>query len=84
MVVLLTKKEVLRRVGVTYPTIWTWMKEGLFPRSVVLQPTQKYSKVAWREEDIDEWCKARPDSKLFGGKPIPKKGEKKEGREKMG
>jgi hypothetical protein len=28
---LLSKLEVLDRVGVTYPTIWSWMGDGLFP-----------------------------------------------------
>jgi predicted DNA-binding transcriptional regulator AlpA len=30
---IVSKPEVLDRVGVTYPTIWTWMREGKFPRS---------------------------------------------------
>jgi predicted DNA-binding transcriptional regulator AlpA len=41
---LISKPEVLDRIGVTYPTIWAWMRAGKFPRSVVLGD----QKIAWR------------------------------------
>src|SRR6478672_6963776 len=30
---LLSKRQVLAIVGVSYPTIWAWMRQGTFPRS---------------------------------------------------
>ena len=30
---LISKPEVLDRVGVTFPTLWAWMRAGVFPRS---------------------------------------------------
>lgn len=63
---LLSKAEVLEIVGVTFPTLWLWMRENRFPRSIVLQPDQKFSRVAWREQDIQEWCDQRPTRILKG------------------
>ena len=56
---LISKPEVLDRVGVTFPTIWKWMLEGTFPRSRELG-----GKVAWLEHEISAWILARPISHL--------------------
>jgi prophage regulatory protein len=56
---LLSKAEVLERVGVTFPTVWKWQQEGKFPRSRELG-----GKVAWLEHEITEWILARPISRL--------------------
>lgn len=29
----LSRAEVLDKTGVTYPTLWQWMREGNFPRA---------------------------------------------------
>jgi hypothetical protein len=34
---LMGKPEVLRITGVTFPTLWRWMKAGKFPRSPALR-----------------------------------------------
>ena len=73
MVQLLTKKQVLKRVGVTYPCLWTWMRDGLFPRSVVLQPDQYNSKVGWHKKEIDAWIRSRPKSVLIGEGKNPRR-----------
>jgi predicted DNA-binding transcriptional regulator AlpA len=52
---LVFKPEVLDRVGVTYPAIWQWMREGKFPAS-----REVGGKVAWLESEIDEWIASRP------------------------
>ncbi|SRR6266404_3976325 len=49
------KPEVLDRVGVSYVTIWQWMREGKFPCS-----REVGGKVAWLESEIDEWMATRP------------------------
>jgi prophage regulatory protein len=56
---LISKPEVLDRVGVTFPTIWKWMQVGKFPRSRELG-----GKVAWLEHEISAWILARPISRL--------------------
>ena len=58
---LISKPEVLDRVGVTYPTIWAWMREGRFPRSRELG-----GKVAWIEAEVEAWIAALPVRRLKG------------------
>jgi prophage regulatory protein len=58
---LISKPEVLDRVGVTYPTLWTWMRAGKFPRSRELG-----GKAAWIESEINEWIANRPVRRLKG------------------
>ncbi len=62
---LLSKPEVLDRVGVTFPTIWKWMREGTFPRSRELG-----GKVAWIEAEIEAWINALPVRRLKGDTPV--------------
>ena len=71
---LLSKAEVVSIVGVGFVTIWKWMLAKKFPRCVILQPDQRFSKVAWHEDDIEKWVKDRPLSSL--------KGDDKAGKEK--
>ena len=52
---LISKPEVLDRVGVTFPTLWTWMRDGRFPRSRDLG-----GKTCWLASEIDEWILSRP------------------------
>lgn len=58
---LLSKPEVLDRVGVTFPTIWKWMREGKFPRSRELG-----GKAAWIESEVEDWIRALPTRRLKG------------------
>lgn len=58
---LITKPELLDRIGVTYPTIWQWMRAGKFPRSRELG-----GKAAWIESEVDEWIAALPVRRLKG------------------
>ena len=62
---LLSKREVLALVPVSYTTLWSWMRQGQFPRSIVLGPG---SKVGWYEDSIAEWLASREPSQL---KPLP-------------
>lgn len=58
---LLSKPEVLDRVGVSYQTIWSWMRTERFPRSRVIG-----GKICWLEEEVEAWMKALPKSRLKG------------------
>jgi prophage regulatory protein len=52
---LVFKPEVLERVGLTYATIWQWMREDRFPAS-----REVGGKTAWLESEIDNWILTRP------------------------
>jgi predicted DNA-binding transcriptional regulator AlpA len=58
---LISKPQVLDRVGVTYPTLWAWMREGKFPRSRELG-----GKAAWVEAEVEAWINALPTRRLKG------------------
>jgi predicted DNA-binding transcriptional regulator AlpA len=58
---LISKPEVLDRVGVTFPTIWKWMREGKFPRSRELG-----GKAAWIEAEVEAWIANLPVRRLKG------------------
>jgi predicted DNA-binding transcriptional regulator AlpA len=49
---LLGKAEILQITGVTFPTVWAWMrgKGGTFPRSRIVGGQSK-----WRSDEIAEW-----------------------------
>jgi len=59
---LLDKEEVLRRVPLTYPTLWKMMREGTFPKSRVSGAT----KTVWLESEINQWIVNRPLTVLKG------------------
>jgi prophage regulatory protein len=61
MVRLIYKAEVLDRVGLSYTTIWNWMRQGRFPRSRAVG-----GRSAWFEHEIDDWLKDLPARRLKG------------------
>ena len=48
-------KEVIHRTGLGRSTIYRWMGEGKFPKSIKLGGHS----VAWIEQDIDRWLTER-------------------------
>jgi predicted DNA-binding transcriptional regulator AlpA len=56
---LIDKAELLKRIPVTFPTIWAWIRAGNFPRSKNIG-----GKTAWIEAEVQAWIEARPD-KVF-------------------
>jgi prophage regulatory protein len=66
---LLSRKDVLERVPLSYATIWKMMRDGKFPRSRDIG-----GKCAWIEREIDKWIADRPEVQL---KPAdaPQKGD---------
>ncbi len=68
---LVYRPEVVERSGRSYPWIWTAMRAGRFPRSVVVG-----GNVAWYAHEFEAWLAALPRSKLKGDPdytPDPKK-----------
>jgi predicted DNA-binding transcriptional regulator AlpA len=60
----INKPEVLHRVGVSYPTLWAWMRRpgsAAFPRS-----RERGGKAAWLESEA--WILSRPVRRLKGDK----------------
>lgn len=58
---LIPKSEMLDRVGVSYPTVWRWMRDGSFPRGVAVG-----TRTFWRSDEIDAWIAALPLRRLKG------------------
>ena len=58
---LLSKPEVLAIVGVTFPSLWAWMRAGTFPRSRIVG-----GRSMWRSDEIDEWLAGLPIRPLKG------------------
>jgi prophage regulatory protein len=54
--VFLSKAQVLKRIPVTAPTLWSWVRAGQFPKPRVLSQ----NKVVWLASEIDAWMRARP------------------------
>ena len=58
---LLSRKDVLAKVSLSYATIWKRMQTGEFPRS------REYGgKCLWIESEIDKWIDELPNVKLKG------------------
>jgi len=53
---MLSKKQVIERTGLSAVTIWRRIKAGDFPKPRQLTP----NKVGWTELEIDEWEDSRP------------------------
>jgi predicted DNA-binding transcriptional regulator AlpA len=58
---LMSKAEVLAITGVSYPTIWSWMRDQKFPRSRVAGGLVK-----WRSDEIEKWLVELPVRTLKG------------------
>jgi predicted DNA-binding transcriptional regulator AlpA len=62
---LLKKSEVLAIAGVTYPSVWTWMRAGTFPRSRIVG-----GRSMWRSDEIEAWLNGLPLRPLKGDSAI--------------
>jgi predicted DNA-binding transcriptional regulator AlpA len=58
---LMSKREVLALIGVSFPTVWKWMRAGKFPRSRVV-----VGKVMWLSTDVEQWLDQLPVRRLKG------------------
>ncbi len=61
---LIYRPELLRRIGLSYPTVWRMMREGKFPRGRAVG-----ARTAWLESEIDNWIAALPERRLKGDPP---------------
>jgi predicted DNA-binding transcriptional regulator AlpA len=63
---LLTKREVLDIVGLSFPTVWAWMRAGKFPRSRVVG-----GKSMWLASEVSAWLAGLPLRSLKGDEVAP-------------
>jgi prophage regulatory protein len=54
--VFLSKQQVLRKIPITAPTLWSWVRAGKFPRPRAISP----NKTVWLAAEVDEWMQKRP------------------------
>jgi predicted DNA-binding transcriptional regulator AlpA len=60
---LIAKKEVLDRVGVSYPALWAWMRSNYFPHGYALG-----NRTVWLESEVDCFLASLPRRKFKGEK----------------
>ncbi len=58
---LISKAEVLAITGMTFPTIWAWMRAGKFPRSRIVG-----GKSMWLSTEVEKWLAGLPVRPLKG------------------
>jgi predicted DNA-binding transcriptional regulator AlpA len=68
---LLDRTEILQITGMTFPTIWEWMRAGKFPRSRVTGGSK--SKSVWLSTEIEDWIAGLPLRPLKGDAPSEQK-----------
>ena len=54
--VFLSKQQVLKKIPITAPTLWAWVRAGKFPRPRAISP----NKTVWVAAEVDAWMQARP------------------------
>jgi prophage regulatory protein len=62
---LIRKAEVLEMVGVSYPTIWRWMRAGVFPK-----PLATINRSMWIEQEVADWIASLPRRQFKGEKNV--------------
>ena len=66
---LLHKPQLLELVGVSYSSIFNWMRQGRFPLPRVIGPPGgRSSRVAWVASEVQAWLASRPQRVM---KPPP-------------
>jgi predicted DNA-binding transcriptional regulator AlpA len=56
---LLMKDEVLELIGISYPCLWAWIRDGKFPPGRSIGHTKK-GHVAWIASEVEAWIMSRP------------------------
>jgi predicted DNA-binding transcriptional regulator AlpA len=68
---LIFRPELLALVGVSYGSIFTWMRNGRFPLARELGPAGgRSSRIGWIESEVLDWIANRPKRQM---KPMPKR-----------
>jgi len=65
---ILRRPQVEQRTGLSRSTLYQYMKDGDFPKPVLLGSRA----VGWVESDISDWIAARVKAARAGGAPSPR------------
>jgi predicted DNA-binding transcriptional regulator AlpA len=57
---LISRAEVLDIVGVSYASLWGWIKDGSFPPGRALSPGTKKGRICWIESEVQAWMLSLP------------------------
>jgi predicted DNA-binding transcriptional regulator AlpA len=58
----LSKADVVTLCHVSFPTIWKWMQQGVFPKG-----REVGGKTCWRSDEIADWQNNRPFAQVKSG-----------------
>jgi predicted DNA-binding transcriptional regulator AlpA len=58
----LSKADVMALCHVSFPTIWKWMQQGVFPKG-----REVGGKTCWRSDEIAHWQNNRPFAQVKSG-----------------
>jgi predicted DNA-binding transcriptional regulator AlpA len=61
---LIFKSELLRLIGVSYGSIFSWMRAGKFPLAIEIGPGGRSCKIAWIRTEVEEWLATRPRRRM--------------------
>jgi predicted DNA-binding transcriptional regulator AlpA len=68
---LLTREQVLAMLGgLTYPSLFGWIRDGLFPPGIELGAVSGKGRVVWLEHEVLKWIADRPRRLLKGRKSV--------------
>ena len=67
---LLSKREVCAITNATFPSVWAWMRMGVFPRSRIVN-----GRSMWLSTEIETWIAELPLRPLKGDQPAEQKQE---------
>jgi prophage regulatory protein len=59
---IISRKELLKKIPLTYVAIWKQMRDGIFPRPIEIGE----KKVGWFEDEVDAYLTARPRRRYKG------------------
>jgi predicted DNA-binding transcriptional regulator AlpA len=58
---LLDRHDIVELTGASYPTIWSWMRAGTFPRGRICGGKSK-----WLASEVEAWMRSLPVRRLKG------------------
>jgi predicted DNA-binding transcriptional regulator AlpA len=61
---LIYKSELLELIGVSYGSIFSWMRAGKFPVAREIGPGGRGTRIAWIESEVHAWLAARPQRRM--------------------
>ena len=57
---LVHRAELLAVLGVSYVTLWTWVRQGKFPAPIETGDSHQRARLAWYRDEVETWLAERP------------------------